>query len=174
MSTDVRILDAATARAALPDLVGILVDCVEGGASVGFMQPYGRAEAQAWWDGVIAEVTAGATVLFTATVDGRLVGTAQLGVDQKPNQSHRADVKKVLVHREARSCGVGTALMRAIEAEALRRGLILLVLDTATGSEAERLYQRGGWVRVGEIPNYARWPEGPLCGTTVYYKPLSP
>jgi len=174
MTTDVRILDAAAARAALPDLVGILVDCVEGGASVGFMQPYGRDEAQAWWDGVVGEVSASSTVLFAATVDGRLVGTAQLGVDQKPNQSHRADVKKVLVHREARSCGVGTALMRAIEAEALRRGLILLVLDTATGSEAERLYQRDGWVRVGDIPNYARWPEGPLCGTTVYYKPLSP
>ncbi|MFZ4533719.1 MAG: GNAT family N-acetyltransferase [Alsobacter sp.] len=173
MTNDVRILDGAAARAALPELVGILVDCVEGGASVGFMQPYGQAEAQAWWDGVVGEVTAGATVLFGAAVDGRLVGTAQLGVDQKPNQSHRADVKKVLVHRDARGRGVGTALMRAIEAEAQRRGLILLVLDTATGSEAERLYQRGGWVRVGEIPNYARWPEGPLCGTTVYYKPLS-
>jgi GNAT superfamily N-acetyltransferase len=172
MSHDIRILDAAAARAALPALVGILVDCVNGGASVGFMNPFGPANAHPWWEDVIAEVEAGRTVLFGAIAGGDIAGTAQLVPATKPNQPHRADVSKLLVHTKARGHGIGAALMQAVEGEARRRGLRLLVLDTATGSDAERLYPRLGWERTGVIPDYALWPDGGFCDTTVFYKRL--
>ncbi|MCZ8100959.1 MAG: GNAT family N-acetyltransferase [Burkholderiales bacterium] len=172
MSHDIRILDAAAARAALPALVGILVDCVNGGASVGFMNPFGPANAHPWWEDVIAEVEAGRTVLFGAIAEGDIAGTAQLVPATKPNQPHRADVSKLLVHTKARGRGIGAALMQAVEGEARRRGLRLLVLDTATGSDAERFYPRLGWERTGVIPDYALWPDGGLCDTTVFYKRL--
>ncbi len=171
---DIRILDHAAAAAALPALVDILVDCVNGGASVGFMNPFGPADAHPWWTGVLEEVGAGRTVLFGALADGEVVGTAQLIPATKPNQPHRADVSKLLVHSRARGSGIGAALMRAVEDEARRRGLRVLVLDTATGSDAERLYPRLGWDRTGVIPDYALWPDGGLCDTTVFYKRLLP
>ncbi len=172
MSHDIRILDAAAARAALPALTGILVDCVNGGASVGFMNPFGPSNAIPWWDGIIEEVEAGRTILFGALLDGEIVGTAQLIPATKPNQPHRADVSKLLVHSRARGRGIGAALMQSVEDEARRRGLRLLVLDTATGSDAERLYPRLEWERTGVIPDYALWPDGGLCDTTVFYKRL--
>jgi GNAT superfamily N-acetyltransferase len=172
MSHDIRILDAAAARAALPALTGILVDCVNGGASVGFMNPFGPSNAIPWWDGIIEEVDAGRTILFGALLDGEIVGTAQLIPATKPNQPHRADVSKLLVHSRARGRGIGAALMQAVENEARRRSLRVLVLDTATGSDAERLYPRLGWERTGVIPDYALWPDGGLCDTTVFYKRL--
>ncbi|MHB2166577.1 N-acetyltransferase family protein [Alsobacter sp. R-9] len=172
MPHDIRILDAAAARAHRDDLVGILVDCVNGGASVGFMNPFGPADAQPWWDGVIDEVAAGRTVLFAAFDGGRAVGTAQLIPATKPNQPHRADVSKLLVHASARGRGIGAALMGAVDDEARRRGLTVLVLDTATGSDAERLYPRLGWERCGVIPDYALWPDGGLCDTTVFCRRL--
>ena len=173
MTHDIRLLDAAAATDALPDLIAILVDCVNGGASVGFMNPFGEADAAPWWQGVLAEGAAGRTMLFAAVEDGRVVGTAQLIPATKPNQPHRADVSKLLVRSSARGRGLGAALMHAVEAEARRRNLRLLVLDTATGSDAERLYPRVGWERTGVIPDYALWPDGGLCDTTVFYKRLA-
>ena len=170
MTADVSILDAAAARDALPTLVDILVDGVRGGASIGFMNPFDPAEARAWWDGVLADVAAGRTLLFAATLDGAVVGTAQLIPASKPNQLHRADVSKVMVHSAARQRGIGKALMAAVDEEARRRKLTVLVLDTATGSPAERLYQATGWQKVGVIPDYALWPDGGFCATTYYYK----
>jgi len=110
-------------------------------------------------------------VLIAARLDGRIVGTVQLGIDMPPNQPHRADIRKLLTHRSARGRGIGAALMDRAEAEARRRGRTLLVLDTASG-EAERLYLRGGWQRVGVVPDYAMWPGGGFCDTTFFWKKL--
>ncbi|WP_431320945.1 GNAT family N-acetyltransferase [Rhizobium sp. YTU87027] len=170
MTATIRLLDAAKARAAIPDLCEVLTDCVNGGASVGFMQPYTNADAEPYWQGVADAVASGATLLFVAEIDGRPVGTVQVGAAQMPNQPHRGDLKKLLVHRSARGKGLASLLMDAAEREAAVRGKTLLVLDTATGSEAEAIYPRLGWERVGVIPDYALWPEGGLCATTFFYK----
>lgn len=168
--SDIRLLSAAEARAAIPDLCEILSDCVSGGASVGFMQPYSPADAEPYWQGVADAVADGGTLLFAARQDGRIVGTVQICAAQMPNQPHRGDLKKLLVHRAARGKGLARLLMEAAEREAARRGKTILVLDTATGSDAEAIYPRLGWQRVGVIPDYAMWPEGGLCATTLFYK----
>lgn len=170
MTASVSILDSTSARKALPTLIDILVDGVRGGASIGFMNPFDPVEAQEWWEGVLADVADGRTVLFGAWLDGALVGTAQLIPASKANQPHRADVSKVIVHGKARQRGIGKALMAAVDEEARRRNLRVLVLDTATGSPAEHLYQATGWQKVGVIPDYALWPDGGFCATTYYYK----
>jgi len=166
---DILILDAAAARAAIGELAEVLADCVEGGASVSFMLPYSSAEAEKFFEKVIASIARGETVLVAAKLDRRIVGTVQLGLDMPPNQPHRGDIKKLLVHRAARNHGLGTALMERAEAEAKARGRTLLVLDTA-GNEAERLYVRTGWQRVGVVPDYAMWPGGGFCDTTFFWK----
>ncbi len=171
MTISVRVVDGAEAADRLSGLSDILLDCVEGGASVSFMWPMTRAEAAAFWTGVIAGVAAGERVLIVAEdADGPL-GTVQVVLAQPPNQPHRGDVSKMLVHRRARRRGVGALLMRAAEAAAKAAGKTLLVLDTAS-PEAERLYERSGWIRVGVIPNYALLPDGAPCDTTYFYKAL--
>ncbi|SEH77477.1 Acetyltransferase (GNAT) domain-containing protein [Rhizobium tibeticum] len=170
MIATIRLLDAAEARAAIPDLCEVLTDCVNGGASVGFMQPYGNADAAPYWQVVADAVASGATLLLVAEIDGRAVGTVQVGAAQMPNQPHRGDLKKLLVHRSARGKGLARLLMDAAEREAAARGKMILVLDTATGSDAEAIYPRLGWERVGVIPDYALWPQGGLCDTTLFYK----
>lgn len=169
MST-VRLLSAPEARASIPELCEVLADCVDGGASVGFMQPYTPADAEPYWRGVAEAVADDATLLFVAEVEGKIVGTVQVGAAQMPNQPHRGDLKKLLVHRSARGHGLARLLMERAEQEAARRGKTILVLDTATGSDAEAIYPRLGWERVGTIPDYALWPEGGLCATTLFYK----
>jgi ribosomal protein S18 acetylase RimI-like enzyme len=154
-------------------LVEVLCDCVEGGASVSFMLPLSRQHAATFWKRVAAGVAAGQRVLLVARDEQGICGTVQLVLDLPDNQPHRADVAKLLVHRRARRRGVGAALMRAAEDAALARGRDLLVLDTVTGAEGARLYERLGWVRVGEIPRYALWPEGGYVPTTYYYRDLS-
>ena len=153
-------------------LADLLIDCVDGGASVGFMQPLSRERAVAFWRLVERGVSAGERVLFVADDSLGTCGSVQLILAQPENQPHRADLSKLLVHRRARRQGLGAELMRAAEAAALDCGRTLLVLDTATG-EAERLYERLGWTRVGTIPNYALLPEGSWCATTIYYRDLS-
>ena len=172
MST-IRLLSAPEARAAIPDLCEVLADCVNGGASVGFMQPYTPADAESYWRDVAAAVADDATLLFVAEVDDNIVGTVQVGAAQMPNQPHRGDLKKLLVHRSARGRGLARLLMEMAEQEAARRGKTILVLDTATGSDAEAIYPRLGWERVGVIPDYALWPEGGLCATTLFYKRIA-
>jgi len=157
--------------AQIDELAGVLIDCVEGGASVGFMQPLSRDRAVAFWRRVASGVATGERTLLVAEDARGLCGTVQLVLAQLENQPHRADLSKLLVHRRARRQGLGAALMRAAEATARACGKTLLVLDTATG-EAARLYERLGWVRVGEIPGYALFPQGGLCSTTVYYRNL--
>jgi GNAT superfamily N-acetyltransferase len=168
---EILVLDAAAAKAAIDELAGVLADCVEGGASVSFMLPFGRDDARIFFDKVIASVERGETVLVAAKLNGRIVGTVQLGLDMPPNQPHRADIRKLLVHRAARNHGLGAALMARAEREAKARGRTLLVLDTASG-EAERLYVRTGWQRVGVVPDYAMWPAGGFCDTTFFWKKI--
>jgi GNAT superfamily N-acetyltransferase len=169
--SEILVLDAAAAKAALAELADVLADCVEGGASVSFMLPYSRDDAATFFEKVIASIARDETVLVAAKLNGRIVGTVQLGIDMPPNQPHRADIKKLLVHRAARNHGLGAKLMERAEQEAKARGRTLLVLDTA-GSEAERLYVRTGWQRVGVVPDYAMWPGGGFCDTTFFWKKL--
>jgi GNAT superfamily N-acetyltransferase len=154
-------------------LAELLLDCVDGGASVSFMQPLTRERAVAFWRGVAAPVAAGERALLVAEDAQGLCGTVQLVLAQPENQPHRADLAKMLVHRRARRQGLGTALVRAAEATALDCGKTLLVLDAVTGGDAARLYERLGWVRVGDIPSYALMPQGGFCSTTVYYRNLA-
>ena len=153
-------------------LADVLIDCVEGGASVSFMRPLTREHALAFWRGVAKAVAAGERALIVAEDDRGICGTVQLILDLPDNQPHRADVAKMLVHRRARRRGLGASLMRAAEVAAIERGRTLLVLDAVTGGDAARLYERLGWVRVGDIPDYALFPDGGYCSTTYYYRKL--
>jgi GNAT superfamily N-acetyltransferase len=161
------------AEALVPELAGILIDCVENGASVSFMSPLTVGRAEAFWRGVFAGVQRGDRVLLVAETATGPVGTVQVVFAPQENQPHRADVAKMLVRTCARRQGIGAALMRAAEDAALSAGKTLLVLDTATGETGERLYERMGWTRVGVIPDYALYPDGRLCATTVYYRRVS-
>jgi GNAT superfamily N-acetyltransferase len=159
-------------EAHIEGLADVLIDCVAGGASVSFMHPLPRSRAVAFWRQAAHGVAAGERALLVAEDTQGLCGTVQLALDLPENQPHRADLSKMLVHRRARRQGLGTALMRAAEATALECGKTLLVLDAVTGGDAARLYERLGWVRVGDIPGYALMPQGGLCSTTVYYRNL--
>ena len=151
-------------------LSDVLIDCVEGGASVSFMLPMSRAKAEAFWRGVASSVERGERVVLAAEdAAGTIVGTAQVILAQPENQPHRGDLAKMLVHRRARRRGIGEALLVAAERSALDAGKTLLVLDTASG-DAERLYARQGWQRCGVIPDYALWPDGTPCPTTIFFK----
>lgn len=166
-------LDAAQALEAVPALAAVLLDCVEGGASVSFMAPLAPEKAHAFWQGVAEGVARGERVLLVAQeVGGAVVGTVQLLLAQPDNQPHRADVAKMLVHRRVRRRGIAQRLMAEVERAAREAGKTVLVLDTVTGGDAERLYERAGWQRVGVVPNYALMPDGALCGTTIFHKQL--
>jgi ribosomal protein S18 acetylase RimI-like enzyme len=162
-------LDDATIEA----LCDVLIDCVEGGASVSFMLPLTRGRARAFWNKVARSVAAGERVLLVADDAHGPCGTVQLLLDMPENQPHRADIAKMLVHRRARRQGLGAALMRAAEVSAQEHARTLLVLDAVTGADGARLYERLGWQRVGDIPGYALLPGGGPCGTTYYYRDLS-
>ncbi|HEY7625480.1 MAG TPA: GNAT family N-acetyltransferase [Ilumatobacteraceae bacterium] len=154
-------------------LADVLVDCVEGGASVGFMLPLERERAETFWTKVVQSASRGERIVFIAEDDdGTVLGTVQVILTAPENQPHRGEISKMLVHRRARGRGVGEALMSAAEAAALDVGKTLLVLDTASDA-AERLYERRGWNRVGVVPGYALWPEGGLVDTAIYYKWLA-
>ena len=172
-SLRVRRVGPDEAEGCVEALADVLVDCVEGGASVSFMWPLPREKAVGFWRGVADGVARGERVLLIAEeTDGRIVGTVQMITALPDNQPHRADVAKMLVFRRARRRGVGRQLMAALEAEARREGKTVLVLDTVTGGDAERLYARAEWIRVGDVPNYALLPDGRLCSTTFFYKLL--
>ena len=170
----IRHLSSREAEEQIGALSSVLIDCVEGGASVSFMLPLTQERADAFWQGVAEGVAEGERILLVAQDElGEMVGTVQVVLKQPENQPHRADIAKMLVHRKARKKGVGAALMRAAEDAARRAGKTVLVLDTVTGGDAERLYDRVGWTKSGVIPNYALWPQGGFCDTTVFYKQVS-
>lgn len=169
----VRRVDALGAHE-LAGLCDVLIDCVEGGASVNFMWPMTRDKADRYWRGVAESLARGERALVVAEDDrGEILGTAQAVWAPQENQPHRADLSKMLVRRNARRHGVGALVLAAAERAALDAGRTLLVLDTAS-AEAERLYQRSGWRRVGTVPKYALMPGGPLCSTVFFYKDLAP
>lgn len=172
-SISIRHLDPPSDRD-LDALCDVLLDCVAGGASVSFMAPLTPARARAFWAGVAESCARGERAVFGAFDEaGALLGTGQVVWSPSENQPHRGDVAKMLVHQRARGRGVGAALLEAVERHALAAGRTVLVLDTAT-PEAERLYMRAGWTRVGEIPQYALLPDGTPCATTIFYKALGP
>jgi len=154
----------------IDSLAALTIDCVDGGASIGFMHPLSEAQARAFWQRVAAGVAAGERALLVAEDAEGVIGTVQLLLAQPDNQPHRADLAKLQVHRRARGRGLAEALMREAEQMAADCGKSLLVLDTVTGSAADRLYTRLGWQRVGEVPDFALWPRGGHCPTTFFYK----
>lgn len=170
MTYRIRHLDTPT-DADIDGLAALLVDCVAGGASVGFMQPFDIDASRKFWRGVAADAEQGRRALLVAEDETGIVGTVHLVLAQPPNQPHRADLSKMLVLQRMREQGVGAALMDAAEHAARAAGKTLLVLDTSNPS-AERLYARMGWTRVGAIPGFALWPQGGACATTFFYRRL--
>lgn len=167
-----RMLDAAGARTHAAQLRALLLDAVAHGASVGFVMPLSETVADAYWREVAHALEAGSRILLVAWRDHVLVGTVQLDLCMKPNGSNRAEVQKLLVHSGARRGGVATALMEALEMQALALCRGLLFLDTEAGSSAETLYRRLGYTRVGELPEYCATPNGAWRATAIYYKTL--
>jgi len=152
-------------------LAELLIDCVDGGASVSFMHPLSTEKALEYWRGVAGDVSRNERALLIAECEAGIVGTVQLVLNQPENQPHRADVSKMLVLRRARRLGLGECLIRAAEQVARECGKSLLVLDTAS-DEAARLYARLGWQRCGVVPGFALLPQGGLCDTTYFYRAL--
>src|ERR671915_208177 len=171
---EIRRLSGSDLREQLDGLAGVLRDCVEGGASVRFMAPFSQEDARAAFEALAPEIESGRRILLAAFADGTLVGTVQVVHAAQPNSPHRGDVAQLLVHRSARGQGVAQQLMARAELEAAAEGKTLLVLDTVTGDPAERLYERLGWTKVGVIPNYALYPDGRPCDTTVFWKEIRP
>ncbi len=176
MTCEVLLLDGAVLQARLPELTGILHACVHAGASVGFVLPFPPEDAAAFWrDAVLPPLAQGRRVLLAAETGGRLAGTVQLLHDTPPNQPHRAEVAKLLVHPDARRLGLARALMATVEAEARALGRSLLTLDTRTGDAAERLYASLGYATAGVIPDWCRDTVTPrLDATTIMFKRLPP
>ncbi|MER5429902.1 GNAT family N-acetyltransferase [Streptomyces sp. NPDC002588] len=166
-------LDAAQLGDRVEELADLLVDTVDGGASVGFLAPLDRAEAVAWWRGRAAGVARGQLAVWAAHDGDRVVGTVSLAFPDKPNSRHRAELVKLMVHRDARGRGLGRSLLATAERAALAAGVTLLHLDTETDSPAEHLYRTAGWTRAGVIPDYATDPAGVLRPTTLYYRRIA-
>jgi len=169
-SVSIRCISDEDGTALLPDLVELLQDSVEKGASVGFLLPFSLSSNRAYWEQTLTEIKRGYRTLLIAEKNGRVVGSVQLELAAKPNALHRAEVQKLLVHSLHRKQGLGRALMSAVEEVARDLGRTLLVLDTLQGDNGERLYAKCGYVRVGEIPAYARLSDGSLHATVLFYK----
>lgn len=167
----VRKLDALGERE-IEQLSDVLIDCVEGGDSIGFMLPITREKADRFWQRAAQSAARGDRIILVAEdASGRIVGTVSVVWAEMENQPHRADIAKMQVHRAARRRGVGKMLLESAERVAAEGGRSVLVLDTAS-ADAERLYVRGGWQLCGVIPKYALMPDGAYCKTTVFYKVL--
>lgn len=165
---EVRELDVVAARTYVTELSDLLIDSVEGGASLGFPSPLERDVARKYWMGVADAVESGRCVLLVA--GNPIAGTVQLHFASFPNGRHRSEIAKLMVHSSARNHGLGTRLMEAVEQEARRRAKTLLILDTQTGSGAERLYRKLGWETAGVIPDFAFTPAGRLAPSTFLFK----
>jgi GNAT superfamily N-acetyltransferase len=163
---------ASTVAGLTGGLADLLADAVDSGASVGFVRPFGPGKAAEWWRSISRDVENGRVILLTAREGDRIVGTVQLRLAPLPNSRHRAEVAKLLVHRDVRRRGVARRLLAAIEDVARHEGRTLLVLDTISGSEADLLYRSLGWTAVGSVPNYAAMPDGTLAATTYFYRKL--
>jgi GNAT superfamily N-acetyltransferase len=172
VDVEIRRLTADDVHEHVDGLADVLFDCVDGGASVSYMAPFALDDARAAFAEFADDVVAGGRMLFAALLDGRVVGTVQVVYARPPNQPHRADVAKLLVHRAARGHGVGRLLMQRAEQEALAEGRWLLVLDTASPA-ADHIYRSLGWTELGVVPDFALMPDGALCDTTFFWKRLA-
>jgi GNAT superfamily N-acetyltransferase len=170
---EIRQFTAEEARPYVGALAGVLLDCVQGGASVSFMASFSKADAESFFENILEKIRRGDCILLAAFADSKLVGTVQLLTATPPNQPHRADVAKLLVLRSARGQGIARRLMKHVEEVGRLAGKTLLVLDTATGDAAEKLYTNLGWNRVGVIPRYALYPDGTWCDTTIFWKHIA-
>jgi GNAT superfamily N-acetyltransferase len=168
---EIRRLTPADVYDHVDGLAEVLHDCVAGGASVGYLEPFAVEDAQAAFAAFADDVVAGGRILLAAFLEGRAIGTVQVVYARPPNQPHRADIAKLLVHRAARGRGVGRLLMERAEREALAEGRWLLVLDTASQA-ADRIYRSLGWTELGVVPDFALLPDGGLCDTTFFWKRL--
>jgi acetyltransferase len=171
---NIRTITALEITAALPAFVDLLIDAVDSGASVGYLPPLERGIAVEFWRGVLAEVEAGTRIVIAGYAGGVPVGVVHLALVTKPNAPHRAEVQKLLVHTRHRGQGMARRLVQAAEAEAMAKRRTLLVLDTKKGDAAEGLYEKIGYVRVGEIPGYVINENGEFDPTVVFYKALKP
>jgi GNAT superfamily N-acetyltransferase len=169
---EIRRLTGSDLEEQLDALAAVLADCVAGGASVSYLAPFPHDQARAAFAGMAAAANQGNRLILGAFADDRLVGTVQVILDVPPNQPHRGEIAKLLVHRTARKRGIAGLLMQAAEAEARAEGKSLLVLDAVSDGDAARLYTRLGWTTVGVIPNYALYPDGRPCDTTVFWKAI--
>jgi GNAT superfamily N-acetyltransferase len=167
---EIRRLAPVEVRQHLDALAGVLADCVAGGASVSYMAPFSQSDARVAFEAVAAEVDQGRRLVLAAFADGDLVGTVQVILALPPNQPHRGEIAKLLVHRSARRRGIAQRLMQRAEAEARAEGKTLLVLDAVTDGDAARLYERMGWTKVGVVPDFALYPDGRFCDTTYFFK----
>jgi ribosomal protein S18 acetylase RimI-like enzyme len=165
-------LDASAAEHAERPLADILIACVAAGASVSFLPPLGAEAAQGFWQRSLADIALDRKAIWVAWADGVLVGTVTLDLAMPPNQPHRAEVAKLLVHPAARRRGVGRALMAALEAEAMQRGRRLLTLDTRADDAGEALYRSLGWQEAGRIPGFALNADGSAAVTIFFYKQI--
>jgi GNAT superfamily N-acetyltransferase len=171
--TEKIVIERVNSLEGLTDGLGeVLADAVASGASVGFVVPFGPREAAGWWRSLAADVETGSVIVLIAREGDRIVGTVQLKLAPLPNSRHRAEVAKLLVHREVRRRGIARRLLAEIEDVARREGRTLLVLDTISGSDADHLYRSLGWTAVGSVPNYAGMPDGALAPTTYFYREL--
>ena len=166
------LMDAAQAVWERDALTALLTDTVDGGASVGFLPPLNTRTAEQYWTDVAEAIEHSQRTLFAVWAGGVLAGAVQLQRAATPNGRHRGEVMKLMVHRRFRGHGVAAQLMAAVEEEALRQGISLLVLDTRQGDVAERLYRRLGWQEAGVVPRYARSADGTLHATVIFYKEL--
>ncbi len=168
----ITVYSAEAIRASIDAFAALLRDAIEGGASVSFLAPLTLPAALAYWETVADQVADDARIVIAAAHDGQIIGSVQLGFGWPPNSRHRAEVQKLLVHRQYRRHGIGHALMTAIEAEARTAGRSLLVLDTERASDAERLYERCGYTRAGIIPGYALSNQGAPVDTVIFYRKI--
>ena len=174
MSEDIEIsrLEPPELRSRLDALAAVLHDCVAGGASVGYLEPFSHEDARAAFAGFVTEAEQGRRLILAAFADDELVGTVQVVLALPPNQPHRGEIAKLLVHRSARRRGIAELLMAGAEREARAEGKTLLVLDAVTQDAAARLYRRMGWTEVGVVPGFALYPDGLPCDTTYFWKRL--
>jgi GNAT superfamily N-acetyltransferase len=172
--TTVSRLDSAQLLACVDEFADLLTDTVHGGASIGFLAPLDRAQAATWWAERADAMSGGRLAVWVARdTKDRVIGTVSLAFPDKPNSRHRAEIVKLMVHRDGRGQGLGRTLLTTAEHAAAAAGVTLLHLDTETDSPAESLYRSAGWTRLGAIPDYAATPTGVLRPTTIFYKQVT-
>lgn len=158
----------------LDELIVLLCDCVDSGASIGFLPPMSELEAKSYWLGVQENIDAHNTIMLIVKNDGQVIGSVQISLSSKSNALHRCEVEKLMVLSDFQRQGVATMLMQGVEKVAAAWQRELVVLDTRTDDDAYHLYKKLGYNIVGNIPNYAKSASGDFDPTTIFYKEITP